>query len=172
MSELENNQEIKVISSKKEMSVTLATFLLMKQGYVPYIPCVKKVGHDIIAIKDGTLYKIVVLSVNENDPIITLRTQSSGKMALRDFDVLMAINSYAMIVYMIPAEDVPDKESLRLGKRYEGYKQSFFTLENIVKSTPVLMEAVKKKEEKIIKDLKELCGDEKSSDEDAIRDLL
>ena len=140
---------------KKEASIQFCKCLLIRAGYVIYEP-VASCGHDLLCFKDDQYARIIVLSVNDDKPIIALKSTSSGKASLRDFDVLMCVHLPTLATWQIPSCDVPDKETLYLSGRYDVYKVPFISLDSIVKNTPLLFNKARENLQKDIEDLKNI----------------
>ena len=157
---------------KKEACQQFAKCLLLKQDYFVYEP-VGRCGHDILAVKDEMYHRVVVVSVNDDRPIVALKTTSRKQAALREYDILIAIHLPTLATWMIPQTDVPDKETLFLSKKYDDYKVSFITLETLTKASPVLYEKVRQEQREALKELVNMQNKMKAENSyEDVEDLL
>ena len=153
---------------KKEACVEFAKVLLLRQGYRVYTPVVA-LGFDLLAERDGAFVRVLVLSVNDEKPIVSLKTSSSGKAALRDFDVLLCTHLPTLTTWMLPSEDVPDKESLYFSERYNCYQIPFMQLTDISKlQAPMLFDKARKQQKAVKDELKEM--EKKLKGESVVKD--
>ena len=126
-------------SIRKETCIQFAKFILTRNEYQVFSP-VTPVGYDLLACKDAEYYKVLVLSINAEKPIVALKSTSKGRASIRDFDILLCIHPETLATWQLPAADVPEKETLYLSERYDSYKVSFITIDMLTKATPVLYE--------------------------------
>ena len=137
---------------RKQLCVQFASFLLSRKGYLVYRPIIP-LGHDLLAIRDGETYQVLVLSVNAHRPIISLKTHTKGRPSIRVYDILLCVHPETLATWQIPATDVPDKESLFLSRRYDSYKVPFISLDTLAKESTLLYDHAR---EVVRKDAEEL----------------
>jgi len=119
---------------KKDICIVLAQGLLMRSGYEVYQPCFSS-GCDLLIRDpaDSAYRRILVLSVVDPKPIVSLKTHTNDrKTKTRVYDTLFCIHLGSLTCWNIPQEDVPDKESLYLSERYNSYKVSLLKSSDIV----------------------------------------
>ena len=146
----------------------------MRSGFLTYTPdftC----DYDLLLFdtKSNTYKRVYVAKVSDQKPIIVLKTTRQGTSAIRAFDLLIAIHPASLACWIIPASDIPDTESLYLGKKYSSYYTSLLTPQELnIDTTRDSFDSVRKVKKESIQEIKKQQSIESISMDDIINDVL
>jgi hypothetical protein len=157
----------------KEANIHMATALLLRQGHEVYRTCFSA-GFDLLVKKrDTDIYaRVLVLSVPAPKPIVSLVARAKDQyLVLRPFDILFAINLETLTCWQIPEDDLPEKSSLYLSRKYDRYRLQSFVPHEIHKPERKQYMEVQKVIKQDIQELEKLQASKETGYED-VQDLL
>lgn len=103
-------------------AVSLAVVYLTRKNEDVFVPMFKS-GYHLLLIRNGLPVRVFVTGISLDRPrIVPLKTTSGGQTAVREFDFLFVINVDTLSMWFIPVGDVPLRETVWIGEKYDRYR--------------------------------------------------
>lgn len=130
--------------NKKISSLLLVESFLLRDSKIIIYKALSRQSHDLLIYdkERHEFLKLYIATASFPKPIICLKSNFKKKSCIRDFDILYAVQLESLLCWRIPFLDIPDFESLYLGKKYDSYRLSFLTADCFI-NNPSLYEAIR-----------------------------